>query len=237
MRNCTSAAACLAFASAVLLSLPAVADDLPYNQVALRAEVSRTVAHDDMQVILYSEAQDRDPEQLASLTSKTMNSALSKARAVKDVRVSLGSRHSYPLYDAKTQQLTGWRERAELRLESSNFAALAQLAAELVGELKMGGMSFSIAAGTRQATEDLLLKDAIQAFNARAALVSQALGGKSFRLVSLNLNSAGFQPPMPMRMSAMKGMAMADAAPPQEIEAGSSEVLVTADGVIEVLMP
>lgn len=237
MRHFTSAAACLALAGTALLSLPAVAAEQPYNQVALRAEVSRTVAHDEMQVILYSEAQDTDPAQLASLISRTMNSALSKARAVKGVRVSLGSRHSYPLYDDKTQKISGWRERAELRLDSSDFAALSQLAASLLGELKMGGMSFSIAAATRQATEDLLLKDAIKAFNARAALVSQALGGKSFRLVSLNLNSAGFQPPMPMRMSAMKSLAMADAAPTQEIEAGSSDVQVSADGVIEVLLP
>ena len=64
------------------------------------------------------------------------------------------------------------------------------------------------------------------------------MGGTGFRLVSLNLNSGGFRPPMPMRMEAMKGMAMmSDAAPAQEIEAGSSEVSVSADGVIEVLMP
>ena len=43
---------------------------------------------------------------------------------------------------------------------------------------------------------------------------------------------------MPMRMEAMKGLAMSsDAAPPQAIEAGSSQVTVSADGVIEVLLP
>ena len=36
---------------------------------------------------------------------------------------------------------------------------------------------------------------------------------------------------------AMKSMAEADAAPTPEIEAGSSQVSVNADGVIEVLMP
>ena len=56
-----------------------------------------------------------------------------------------------------------------------------------------------------------------------------------YRLVSLNLNS-GYQAPMP-RMGAMKAMAMAEAAPPPDIEAGSSKVSVSADGIIEVRLP
>ncbi len=235
MNTSVGLGACLALVSA-LLSQPALAEQ-NYNQVALRAEVSQRVAHDEMQVSLYSEAQDSDPAKLASLISKTLNSAVTQAREVDAVRVSLGSRNSYPVYDDKGQKITGWRERADLRLESSNFTALSQLTAELLDNLQMGGMSFTIADTTRKEAEDILLKDAIKAFNARATLVSQAMGGKGYRLVSLNLNSGGFQRPMPMRMEVMKGMAMSDAAPPQEIEAGSSDVTVSADGVIEVLMP
>ena len=234
----TRTAALLTLVTSALLCLPALAEQPHYNQVALRAEVSQSVAHDEMQVSLYSEAQDSDPARLASLISKNLNSAVEKSRAVADVKVSLGSRNSYPVYDNKGQKISGWRERADLRLESSNFAALAQLTAELLGTLQMGGMSFSVATATRQQAEDELLKDAIKAFNARATLVSLAMGGNGFRLVNLNLNSGGFRPPMPMRMEAMKGMAMmSDSAAPQEIEAGSSEVTVNADGVIEVLMP
>ena len=235
MNRSAGIGACLALLTAIL-SQPALAEQR-FNQVALRAEVSQSIAHDEMQVTLYSEAQDTDPAQLASLISKTLNAAVLRAREVKPVRVSLGSRNSYPVYDDKGQTITAWRERAELRLESSDFAALSELTAELLGSLKMGGMSFSMASSTRKEAEDNLLKEAISAFNARATLVSQAMGGKGFRLVSLNLSSGGFHRPMPMRMEAMKGMAMADAAPPQEIEAGSSEVTVNADGVIEVQMP
>jgi predicted secreted protein len=230
--------ATLALMASMLLSYPALAGQPQYNQVALRAEASQSIAHDEMQVSLFSEAQDSDPARLARQISETMNAAVTRAREVKAVRVSLGSRHSYPVYDNKRQKITGWRERADLRLESSDFAALSQLTADLLGTLQMGGMSFSIAKASRQQAEDALYKDAIQAFNARASLISQAMGGTGFRLVSLNLNSGGFRPPMPMRMEAMKGMAMmSDAAPAQEIEAGSSEVSVSADGVIEVLMP
>ena len=235
MNRSAGLGACLALLTAIL-SQPVLAEQR-YNQVALRAEVSQNIAHDEMQVTLYSEAQDADPAKLASQISKILNAAVIQARKLEPVRVSLGSRNSYPVYDDKGQTITGWRERAELRLESSDFAALSQLTAELLKTLKMGGMSFSMATNTRKEAEDILHKEAIKAFNARATLVTEAMGGKGFRLISLNLNSGGFHRPMPMQMEAMKGMAMADAAPPQEIEAGSSEVTVNADGVIEVLMP
>ena len=220
-----------------LASTAVLADEARYNQVALRAEVSQEVAHDQMQVNLYSEAQHKDPAKLAAEITQTLNQALTQARASQGVTVSLGSRNSYPVYDNDSRKIIAWRERAELRLESADFAALSQLTGQLLQQLKMGGMSFSIASATQKKTEDALLQDAINAFKARAQLATSALGGKDYKLVSLSLNGGGFQAPMPMRMNAMKGMAMAEAAPTPEIEGGSSQVNVTADGVIEVQLP
>ena len=130
--------ASLAFAltlPATLLSQAAQADEPRYNQVALRAEVSQEVAHDLMQVTLYSEAQHSDPAQLASQITQTLNSAIQRARQAKGVKVELGSRHSYPVYDDKGQRIRAWRERAVLRLESSDFASLSALSGELLGSL------------------------------------------------------------------------------------------------------
>ncbi|WP_313024633.1 SIMPL domain-containing protein [Pseudomonas lopnurensis] len=219
---------------AAVTSLPAAAEQPHYNQVALRAEVSSEVAHDRMHVTLYSEAQHSDPAQLAAETTRTLNQALQRARQEKAVIVSQGSRSSYPVYEEKGQQITGWRERAELRLESSDFASLSKLTAELMQSLKMGSMHFSVSDSIRKQNEDALLKDAVTAFRARAQLATEALGGSGYKLVSLNLNSAGYQPMM--RSSAMK-MNMMDAAPVPEVEAGTRQVTVNADGVIEVQMP
>lgn len=219
-----------------LLAGTAQADTLHYNQISLRAEVSQEVAHDLMQVTLYSEAQDNDPAKLAAGITESLNQAIARARQSKGVQVSLGSRHSYPVYSDNGQRISAWRERAELRLESAKFAELSELTGELLKQLKMGGMSFSIADSTRQDSEDALIKNAVEAFKARAQLTSEALGGSGYKLVSLNFTS-GFQPPMPVRMAAMKSMAMSDAAPAPEIEAGSSKVTLSADGVIEVQMP
>ncbi|MVW76715.1 SIMPL domain-containing protein [Pseudomonas xionganensis] len=226
-----------AAASLSLLSLGAQANEPRYNQVALRAEVNREIAHDLMHVTFYSEAQDKDPAKLAAQITTELNQAMGLARSVKGVQVALGSRHSYPVYDDKGQRITAWRERAELRLESADFGALSTLTGEMLQSLKMAGMHFSIASPTRKAEEDALLKDAVAAFKARAQLATEALGGSGYKLVSLNLNSGGFHSPMP-RMAAMKGAAMMmEAAVTPEVEAGSSQVSVSADGVIEVMMP
>ena len=147
-----------------LVSLPAMAEGPRYNQVALRAEVSSEVAHDRMHVTLYSEAQHNDPAQLAAETTRALNQALQTARQSKDVIVSQGSRNSYPVYDDKGQQISGWRERAELRLESGNFASLSKLTADLMKSLKMSSMHFSVSDPIRKQNEDALLKEAVAAF-------------------------------------------------------------------------
>ncbi|MGN6042013.1 SIMPL domain-containing protein, partial [Serratia marcescens] len=102
----------------------------------------------------------------------------------------------------------------------------------------MGGMDFSIADATRKKNEDQLMKGAVDAFKERAQLLTEALGGKGYKLVSLSVNSAGAPRPYPvMRMAAMKADASFGGAQAPEIEAGTSQVTVNADGVIEVQMP
>jgi predicted secreted protein len=119
MHTFRRSAALLALSIGAIASLPALAaDELHYNQISLRAEVSQEVARDLMIVTLYTEAQNSDPAKLAADVSTTMNKALAQAKQVKDITLRQGSRNSYPIYDTKGQKITGWRERAELRLES-----------------------------------------------------------------------------------------------------------------------
>lgn len=215
-----------------LVCFSAVADEQHYNQISLHAEASSEVAYDRMQVTLYSEAQHQDPTQLAADTTETLNKAVSRARKAKGITVSQGSRSSYPVYGEDGTRITGWRERAELRLESGDFTALSELTADLLDTLKMGSMNFSVSDALRKQNEDVLLKDAVAAFRARAQLTTEALGGSDYRIVSLNLGSGGYQPVM--RNLAMKSMESMDA---PDIAAGTRQVSISADGVIEVEMP
>ncbi|MDE1195551.1 MAG: SIMPL domain-containing protein [Pseudomonas sp.] len=224
--------------TAALASSPAKADDVHYNQISVRAEVNQEVQRDLMTVTVYTESQNADPAKLAAGITDTLNKALGDARKVKEVTIRQGSRNSYPIYDDKGQKITGWRERAELRLESPDFAALSKLTGELLGgDMKMGGMDFSISDPARKASEDTLLKSAVTAFKARAQLVTDALGGSGYKLVNLNLNTSGYPQPYLRAPVMMMKAARADAAPTPEVEAGTSQVSVTADGVIEVTLP
>lgn len=228
-------ATALTLGASTLASLPALAaDELHYNQISLRAEASQEVARDKMIVTLYTESQNTDPAKLAAEITTTMNQALDQAREVKAVTLRQGSRNSYPIYDTKNQKITGWRERAELRLESADFPALSKLTGELLNTLKMENMDFAIDDATRKASEDALLKDAVTAFKARAQLATEALGGKGYKIVNLNFNTNGYPQPY-ARGGMMMKAAMMESAPTPQVEAGTSQVSMSADGVIEVL--
>lgn len=228
----------LTLGAATLASACVMAEDVHYNQVSVRAEVNQEVQRDLMTVTVYTESQNTDPAKLAAEVTDTLNKALGQARQVKEVTIRQGSRNSYPIYDDKGQKITGWRERAELRLESPNFAALSKLTGELLGsDMKMGGMDFSISNPARKASEDTLLKNAVTAFKARAQLVTEALGGSGYKVVNLNLNTSGYPQPYMRAPVMMMKAARADAAPTPDVEAGTSQVSVTADGTIEVAIP
>ncbi|SQG00392.1 periplasmic/secreted protein [Paucimonas lemoignei] len=232
------ATALLALGAAALISAPAMAEEVHYNQVSVHAEVNKEVSRDLMNVTLYTEAQNTDPAKLAAEVTETLNKALGQARQVKDITIRQGNRSSYPIYEEKGQKITGWRERAELRLESADFAALSKLTGEMLGDMKMGGMDFAIATPTRKASEDELLKEAVKAFRTRAQLVTDALGGTGYKLVNLNFNTSGYpQPYLRAPVMMMKAARGADAAPTPDVEAGTSQVTVTADGTIEVAIP
>lgn len=219
----------------LLTALSAQAEPVHYNQVSLKAEVSAEVPRDRMHVTLYTELQDKDPTRLSEEVTKLMNGALAQARQAEGVTVSLGNRNSYPVHDKEGLQINLWRERAELRLESTNFTSLARLTGELTQSLKMGGLYFSVSKKAQQEAEDALLKDAIAAFRNRALKATESLGGSGYKLVQLNLNSNGGYSPMPMMMRA--SLMKAERAPTPDIESGTQSITLTADGTIEVQQP
>lgn len=231
------AAALFALSTLTLASFSALADEPRYNLVSVRAEASQEVPRDLMQVTLYSEAQNKDPAKLAAQITETLNKAVTQAREVKDITTRQGSRNSTPIYDDKSQKIIGWSEHAELRLESADFAALSKLTGELLTDLKIAGMDFSISKPARMASEDTLLKEAVLNFKKRAQLVTDAMGGSGYKVVNLNLNTSGYPQPYMRAPVMMMKAAPRDSAPAPEVEAGTSQVNVIAEGMIEVQMP
>lgn len=206
-----------------------------YNRVSLRAEASLEVAHDLMQVVLYTEQQDTDAARLASEVTRTLNQALNASKQATTVKASLASRYSQPVQKEKSREIIAWRERAEIRLESTDFSELAELTGQLLQQMNMASMSFSVASTTRIEQENQLIATAIAAFEQRARLTSQALGASDYKLVSLSLNTQGGYAPPVYRQAVMLSAPAEKAHATPQIEAGSSEIKILAEGVIEVV--
>ena len=201
--------------SGSLLASAAQADEPRYNQISLQTQVEQAVNHDTMQVTFYAEAQDRDPAKLAETITQRLNAGLQTARQSQNIRVSSGSRSSHPVYDEKGENIIAWRERGELNIEGSDFAAISALTGELLGDLSLGSMQFSLSADSRRETEDQLIAKA-----------------SDYKIVNLNLNTQYMQP---VRYRAEKLMMASDAAgSAPQVEGGQSDVSVSANGVIEV---
>lgn len=214
-----------------------LADPLNYNQVSLRAEVQQSVNNDTLTVTLYTEDQDADPAKLANRITTRLNQGLETARRNSNIRVSSGNRYSQPVYDEKRKNVLAWRERGELSLEGTDFAAISSTMSELLGDLSLGGMQFSLSPATRSTTEDELIKLAIEAFRQRADIATQGLGGNGYRIVQMNLNTQFMTPRPYMQSGRMMAMAAdAEMAAPA-VEGGQADVTVSADGTIEVQMP
>jgi len=203
-----------------------------YNTVELQADALREVANDTLTATLYVEATDASAAQVASTLNRTLNEALRLAGDVKAVRARSGNNQTYPVYD-RAQKLTGWRGRAEIRLESRDFQAMAALIGRLQSSLQLGSMQFSVSAEARKAAENELVTEAIAAFRARADIVRQALSGKSYRLRRLAINTGGFVPPRPIMARALASSQAAEVVAPQ-FEGGMSQVTVTASGTVEI---
>jgi len=226
------------FAASVLLAAsaggawPAEPAMPRYNAVGLQAEVQREVQNDRLDATLYVELTDTDPAALADTLNKRIGEAMRLAKEAQGVQARSGGNRTFPVY-ARNNVLEGWRGRAEIRIESRDFEAASRLIGRLQASLQLAGVSFSVSPESRRAVENQLIAGAIAAFKARAEIAKTALGGRGYRLVRLNVGHAQHVP-VP-RLAMARAAAAPQGGTPPSLEAGFSQVRVTADGTIEIL--
>jgi predicted secreted protein len=203
-----------------------------YNLVSFQAEAQREVRNDLLNATLYVELTDSSAATLANALNKSSNEALRVAKDYKTVRVRSGNNQTFPVY-SRSNQLQGWRGRAEVRIESRDFEAASALIGKLQSTLQLGNISFSVAPDTRRSAEDELTVEAIAAFKARAEIVRNALSGGSYKLSRLNVTS-GSNVPQPRFALARAASASPEVTAPS-LEAGVSIITVTANGSVEIV--
>jgi len=203
-----------------------------FNQVELQAEASREVQNDLMTANLYAEASDPSAAKVADQLNRITAEALKAAGAEKAVKARSGYSQTYPVND-RNGKVTGWRGRGEIRLESKDTRAMAALVGKLQSTLQLSGVSFTVSPDLRRQVENELINEAVAAFKARADIAAKAIGGRSFRIRRIGLNTAGMQPsPRPMLARGMAAQSAEVSTP--VFEAGTSVVNVVAAGVVEV---
>ena len=216
-----------ALSGALLLSQPVRAGTL----IDLSADASRPAANDQVRAVVYSEANGLNPAEVSRRVNQEIAEALKVIKAKSGVTVKSGQQATYPVY-GKEQKIEGWRMRSELILESKDLGAVSDLLGKLQQmKLAVGNVSQMPSAETRRQVEDETTRDAIRAFQSRAAVVADQLG-KKWQIKQLNIQQAG-QYPQPM-MRAARGVAMMAEAAPAPLEAGESQLTTSIHGQIEL---
>ena len=198
--------------------------------VDLAAEASRPEVNVQVRAVVYSEGQGSNPAEIARRVNQEIAGALQLIRGKAGVSVKSGNQSTYPVY-GRDQKIESWRMRSELVLESRDLGAVSDLLGELQQRrLAVGNVSQMPSPETRRQVEDEATRDAIKAFQERAAVIAGALG-KRWTIKQLSVSQQGGAMPMPIYRSAKVMMAEAAPAP---LEAGESLLTTTVSGQIEL---
>jgi predicted secreted protein len=228
LRTALALAAGLAASAALAQPAP----EPRFNQVDLQVDVSREVQNDLMTATLVAEANDPSAAQVASQLNKLTADALKTAAEFKTIKTRSGFTNTFPVYD-RNGKLTGWRGRSEVRLESKDVTAMSTLIGRLQSTMQLGGVQFTVSPEVRRQVQNELLTEAVAAFRDRADIATKALGGRSYKIRRVSLNTGGFVPG-PRPMMAERAVGASATVPPPSFEGGTSMVQVNANGTVEV---
>lgn len=218
---------CLLFS----LTLPVSAheEETLFNVVNLQAEAEREIPNDQMLVVLATEHEGSNAASISQEINRDMQWALEIIRNNKDVISKTGNYQTWPVYNKQT--ITGWRSSQQVEIKSKNIASLTELVGKLQEKLQVKQMTFSPTDITRKQHENELIEEAMVAFKERVATVGKHMDHKNHRIVNININSGGYQPPV-LYERAMKTMAM-EVAPSPGVEAGVSKITVNVSGSVQ----
>ena len=216
-----------------LLMTPTVhilaADETLFNTVNLQAAAEREIPNDEMIVLLATEHEGTETASLASKINSDMQWALELIKQYPTVQGQTRSYQTYPTY--RKQIIIGWRASQQVEIKSKDISALTELVGKLQEKLQVKQMSFNSTKETRINFENVLIEEAMQAFLARVAIVKKHMPVKNQRIINLNINTGGYQPPvMHAQRTMMKSMEMPSA---PAVEAGTSKLTVTVSGSVQ----
>jgi len=223
------AVAALLAANASLAQQPP-ATALPASpSVTVTGAANTKVQNDSMMAMVRAEAEQTTPGAAAADVNARMAKALAAAKATPGVEAKSAGYSTWQQWEKGKPGK--WRVSQTLSLTGADFPALAALLTKLQDEdgLLVSSIAFSLAPETRRRAEDALTKEAIRAWQQRAATASEALGFAAWRPGRVSVSTGDYAPQPRFDMMARAGAAPASA-PPVAVEGGTTELTVTVSG-------
>ncbi len=207
------------------------------NVVSLSATASQDINQDLLAVTLNVTREGSQAAEVQGQLKQVLDAALVEARksaVPQGLEVRTGAFSMYPRYNNQGR-VNGWQGNAQLVLEGTDMARIAQVAGKLTA-LNVTGVDYGLSRATREASESALLAQAVARYRAKAQDVAKAFGMGSFALgeVSVQSGEPGFESrPAPM-LKAMRADAVEAA--PLPVAPGKGTVSVTVSGSV-ILQP
>jgi len=199
-----------------------------YDRVQLSASAETRVENDIVLATLYAQEEGADAAQLANLVNERISEAIQLVNRHDAIVARTGSYNTSPVYN--NNKITGWRVRQTIQLESRDMKLVSTVLGELQQTLSLQDITFAVSPELKNSTDELLIAEALKVFEQRAKNITGHLGRKNYKIVEINVSTAGNR--YPRRNYEFTAMA-SEVAPPS-IVAGDQTLQVTVNGQIEM---
>ena len=195
---------------------------------SLQASASKQVLQDEVRFVFAHEAKGNSAAEVNRLLAQAIEQARGAVKNANGFSLSNGSFRTSPVYN-KDGRTDSWQGRAELVLTSKDLSAAESALGVLGAQLAISSIQFSLSNAKRKEVEQALLTEAAQAFQNRAQAAALAFGFKTYKIISLDLNSPSGASNGPMLMRSAAPMSAPHAADALKLALEPAQVLVSVD--------
>ncbi|MFN7834260.1 MAG: SIMPL domain-containing protein [Burkholderiaceae bacterium] len=194
----------------------------------LEANAQAEVATDLASVQWFCEVSDSSAAAASSRASALLTEALGKldgATAVLQRRTGLKTYTN----NYSNGKIAGWRARAEITLEGTDFVELSKAGQRIAGPFAIGNIGYRLSDTARKREEARLTAEAVSEFRDKAAQAARFFGFSGYELAEVQVSQSQ-APELPQRMM-MVGAARADT--PAPLEGGLQTLQVSVRGAVQ----
>lgn len=195
---------------------------------SLQASASKQVLQDEVRLVFAHEAKGKTAAEVNRALAQAIEQARGTVKNTNGFSLSNGSFRTSPIFN-KDGRTDSWQGRAELVLTSKDLTAAESALGVLGTQLAISSIQFSLSSAKRKEEEQALLTEVAQAFQNRAKAAALAFGFKTYKIISLDLNSPSGASNGPMLMRGAAPMSAPNAADAIKLALEPAQVLVTVD--------